>query len=416
MFHTQLNELANQKDPNLLQRQTQILFQQVTSQLLNSQRFYGELLLRLNKKADTELSSAVMLTTAKRPVLLINPQRLNEIVRSDEDLLSIVQHVVGHLAWQHPVRYANQGTDPLVQIATDIAVNDSLVSLYPGAITRQHVNFKLGLHLTAGLGSAEYLTQLRLALRRDKTGTKAKQIKQIIGQSPESHLGWQQLDQDTTMQLDQLVADSWQETPLKQRGLLPSRLQHQLNRRPAKLTLDWRQLIMMGLKGPQKRQEPAYNRFNRRQPYRLELPGLTRAATRQLYLFVDQSGSMTDSEVQNILAQIVQLLKRYRDRITVIPFDAIVYDNHVQTISHSNQVVFQRVAGGGTAYQPIFDWLVKQGVNDTNALVLILTDGHGEDKVITHGLTNLIWGLTTTKADLSVKRPVGVVTVIRERK
>lgn len=416
MFLTQLSNLADQTDPGQLQQQTQALFQQVTSQLLNSQRFYGELLLRLDKQVDIDLSSAMALATAKRPVLLINPQQLNETVHSDDDLLGLVQHVMGHLAWQHPARYLGEGTDPLVQMATDIAVNDSLKSLYPGAITRQHVNFKLGLHLTAGLGSAEYLSQLKRALRQDKTGSKGKQVKQMIGQSPETHIGWQQLDQEATMQLDQLVADSWHQTPVKQRGLLPSRLQHQLNRRPAKLMLDWHQLIMLGLKGPQKRQEPAYNRFNRRQPYRLELPGISRAATRQLYLFVDQSGSMTDTEVQNILAQIVQLLKRYRDKITVIPFDAVVHDHHLQTISHSHQVTFKRVAGGGTAYQPIFDWLVKRGVNDANALVLILTDGHGEDKVITHGLTHLIWGLTTTKADLSVTRPVGIVTVIRERK
>lgn len=416
MFYTQLKELAHQQNPHALQQQTQTLFREVTSQLLSSQRFYGELLLRLEKRADPELSVAVSLTTAKQPVLLINPVLLSEIVQSDQDLLSLVQHVISHLAWQHPVRYAKKGADPLVQLATDMVINEHLKPLYPGAITRQHVNFKLGLHLAADLGSAEYLSQLKNAIHQDPTGTKAQQVKQILGQSPETHLGWQQLDNDSTLQISQLVAESWQETPNKQRGLLPSRLQHQLNQRPATLMLDWRSLVMVGLNGPQKRQEPAFNRFNRRQPYRLELPGVTRASTRQLYLFVDQSGSMTDTEVQNILAQIVQLLKRYRDKITVIPFDAAVHDDHLQAISHGTQVLFHRVAGGGTAYQPIFDWLIQQGVNDGNALVLILTDGHGEDTVNTHGITNLIWGLTTTQTDLSVKKPMGRVTLIRERK
>lgn len=416
MFREQLDNLTNLQDQQQLQQQTQLLFQRLTSHLLNSQRFYGELLLRLDKHANRQLPVAIALTTAKNPALLINPQRLSDTVKSDDDLLSLVQHVVSHLAWQHPERYADQGGDPLVQLATDMTVNEHLPSLYPGAITRQHVNFKLGLHLAADLGSAEYLTALKTALRKDQDGTRPKQIKRLLGQSPENHLGWQQLDQESKLRLAQLVARSWEETPTKQRGFLPSRLQHQLNRQSAKLELDWRRLVMVGLNGPQKQQEPAFNRFNRRQPYRLDLPGKTRAATRQLYLFVDQSGSMTDSEVQNILAQIVQLLRRYRDRIVIIPFDAAVYDDQKQAVSHSNQVVFQRVAGGGTAYQPIFDWLVEQGANDLNALVLILTDGHGEDTVATHGLTNLIWGLTTTRDDLSVKKPLGVVTVIRERK
>ncbi|MCH5461464.1 VWA domain-containing protein [Lactobacillus sp. LC28-10] len=416
MFYTRLHALAHEQNSQELQRQTRALFQAVTSQMLNSQRFYGELLLRLDKRADTGLASAISLTTAKQPVLLINPVCLSEIIRSDQDLLSLIQHVVSHLAWQHPMRYAKQGADPLVQLATDMAVNDHLMSLYPGAITRQRVNFKLDLHLAANLGSSEYLAQLKDAIRQDQSGTKARQIKQILGQSPETHLGWQRLNNDSALQLNQMVAKSWQETPTKQRGLLPSKLQHRLNRRPATLTLDWRSLVMVGLNGPQKRQEPAFNRFNRRQPYRLELPGVTRTATRQLYLFVDQSGSMTDAEVQNILAQIVQLLKRYRDKITVIPFDASVHDEHLQAISHSSRILFQRVAGGGTAYQSIFDWLIKRGATDGSALVLILTDGHGEGVVNTHGLTNIIWGLTTTKADLSVKKPVGRLTVIRERK
>ncbi|MFC6255414.1 VWA-like domain-containing protein [Secundilactobacillus hailunensis] len=416
MFHSQLNDLATQKEPKKTQQQTQRLFAAVTSQLLNSQRFYGELLLRLDKRVDPQLPVAIALTTAKRPALLINPQRLNEMVRSDEDLLSLVEHVVSHLAWQHPQRYAGQGADQLVQLATDMAINDHLHPLYPGAVTRQQVNFKLGLHLAADLGSAEYLAQLKLVLKKDQDGTKVQQVKKMLGQSPETHVGWQKLDQEAQLQLDQLVVSSWQETPTKQRGLIPTRLQHRLNRRPIKLGLDWRKLVMVGLNGPRKLQEPAFNRFNRRQPYRLELPGVTRAATRQLFLFVDQSGSMTDDEVQNILGQIVQLLKRYRDKITIIPFDAVVYDDRQQSVSHGNQVIFQRVAGGGTAYQPIFDWLLKRGANDSNALVLILTDGHGEDAVDTHGLTNLIWGLTTTKADLSVKKAIGMVTVIRERK
>lgn len=416
MFQTQLSHLANQHDQTQLLKQTQALFQRVTSQLLNSQRFYGELLLRLDKQVDLQLPAAIALTSAKRLSLIINPKRLRESVQSDEDLLSLVQHVVSHLAWQHPIRYANRGNEPLVQLATDMAVNEQLTPLYPGAITRAHVNFKLGLHLPPQLGSAEYLTALKQALHDDQTGIRAQQVKHLLAQSPESHLGWQHLNQEMEGQLTQLVASSWQETPTKLRGLLPNRLQHQLNRQPAKLEIDWRKLVMIGLNGPQKRQDPAYNRFNRRQPYRLDLPGIRRASTRRIFIFVDQSGSMTDTEVQNCLAQLVQLLKRYRDKLTIIPFDATVHDDHLQLISHGHQLAFQRVAGGGTAYQPIFDWLVKQGANDTNALSLILTDGHGEETVTTHGFTRLIWGLTTTVSDLSVKQPVGTVTVIRERK
>ncbi len=141
------------------------------------------------------------------------------MVCSDEDLLSLVEHVVSHLAWQHPQRYAGTRRDQLVQLATDMAINDHLHPLYPEAVTRQQVNFKLGLHLTADLGSAEYLAQLKLVLKKDHhDGVKTQQVKKMLGQSPETHIGWQKLNQDVEPQLNQLVADSRQETPIKQRG------------------------------------------------------------------------------------------------------------------------------------------------------------------------------------------------------
>ncbi|WP_173021172.1 VWA-like domain-containing protein [Secundilactobacillus folii] len=412
---TQLQELKQQTDNEKYTRQFRAIFQQFTRQMLNSQRFYGEMLLRLDKRIDRQLPVAMTLTTGEKLTLVLNPDQLAEVAHTDGELTAMLAHVVAHLAWQHPKRYAAQGNSSLVRLATDIVVNDHLQTLFPGAITRAKLNFKLGLHLPPELNSADYLRRIKAALATDKTGHKATQVKRILGQSPEDHRGWQPLSQTAKMQLAEIRNGAWQGTPDKQRGILPNRLQHELAPQTTHLALDWRQLIMLGLNGPLKRQQPAFNRFNRRQPYRLELPGRSLTSTRRLYFFIDESGSMSDSEVQTILAQVAQLLRRYRDQVTVLPFDAVVHADHQQRLAVASQLEFKRFAGGGTTFQAIFDWLQMQGANDLNAVVLILTDGHGEQRVDTHGLTNIIWGLTTSVADLSIKQPVGRVTVIHER-
>ncbi|KRK98018.1 hypothetical protein FD04_GL000995 [Secundilactobacillus odoratitofui DSM 19909 = JCM 15043] len=391
----------------------QRLFQSLAQRLLTSQRFYGELFLRLPKQLDVTQAAAIAIDTKPQLCLNINPQQLAVSIQTDDQLLALVTHVIGHLAWQHPARYESKGNQRLVQVATDIVVNAELPQLFPEAITRQRVNFNLGLHLPAGLSSTEYLSRLAVALKTDKNGETKAKLQRLISSSPESHGGWHGLTDTARNELSTALASAWHQTPRGQRGTVPVQLQRLLNEQPTQLSFDWRQLVMLGLNGPLKRTQPAFNRFNRRQPYRLELPGQTHVTTRQLYVFVDESGSMTDTEVAQLLNQLQQLLKRYQESIIVIPFDATVHTDQRQRIHTGAQLNLNRAAGGGTAYQPIFDWLAEQRLQDQQAVVLILTDGHGEsNRINNHGFTNVIWGLITSPAELSVTQPIGKVTTV----
>lgn len=409
---TQLQQLRATVDEDTQRRLTETLLQQATTSLLRSQRFYGEVLLRLPKRITMDQPIAMGLWTVPELALWVNPQKLAEQSGTGDELLAMLAHEIGHLAWQHPVRYAGQ-TGKLVQLATDLAINEVLPVRPPNGVSRAQLNYRWHLQLAPGLGSAEYLAALKRALGGESLGNQAAtRLANQIQTMQATHLGWQPARPEVVDQMTRLMATAWQQTPLKQRGTLPSRLQQRLAIKPQPLQLNWQQLIRRGLQGALKLQQPAYYRFNRRQPYQMGLPGATLAPTLNILIFVDQSGSMTDAEVQSILGQIQSLLRRYQDWVWLIPFDATVHETALSRLRQAIQVDRQRFVGGGTAYQPIFDWLAQHHYRDQTALAVILTDGHGEQRVDQHGFRNVIWGLTTTKRDLSVVHPIGQVTVI----
>lgn len=392
------------------------LLTQATMTMLGSQRLYGELLLRLPKRVVHDHQAAVKLQVKPELTLLVDPAELIRLCQTPESVVAILAHVLGHLIWHHIDRYGAHSEDPLVQLATDMAVNEYVSHLPQGAITRSQLNYQYHLNLQPKQDSGVYLRALKkLNLGTQQQGRSfqpgsATQLPTVT--QLDSHADWHKTDAQATLAVDQLLSQAWHGTPVKQRGLLPSQMQQQLQVAGQPLRLDWRQLLQRGLGSTLKLRDDAYNRFDRRQPYRLELPGTRVSPVRTVLLFVDQSGSMSDAEVSSILGQVMTLIKRYQDTLVVIPFDAVVHADQAQTIRRANQLDAHRFGGGGTAYQPIFDWLLTNGYRNDNAVALILTDGHGEEHVSQHRFTNVIWGLTTTVQDLSVENPSGAVTII----
>lgn len=392
------------------------LLTQATMTLLGSQRLYGELLVRLPKTLLHGQQAALQLQVKPALTLAVDPDRLLVLCQTGAALTAVLKHVLGHLIWRHLDRYADQTDDPLVQLATDLAVNEYIPDLPKGAFSRSQINFQYHLNLLPKQDSATYLHALNQSdLGQNKRGqafhsghdTQLPTVTQL-----DSHEQWQGTDDAVKAAVDQLLSDAWFNTPEKQRGLLPSAIQQQLRVIQQPLSFNWRQLLQRGLGNAVRLRDDAYNRFDRRQPYRLELPGSRVSTVRTVVVFVDQSGSMSDTEVATVLGQVMTLLKRYQDTLIVVPFDAAVHADQLQRVRHAGQLHQQRFGGGGTAYQPIFNWLLEQGYRDENAVAMILTDGHGEARVDQHRFTNVIWGLTTTVSDLSVHQPIGSVTVI----
>ncbi len=127
--------------------------------ILQKQRLFGEVLLQLPRANDLQLPAMMGLRWEdNRLVLVINPEKLAN-VRNDE-LQSLLEHEALHLIWMHPLRYASYPHQDLVQIATDVAVNQYLTEPPQGTVTLSQLEKVLRQKLMPRLDSQDYLNIL----------------------------------------------------------------------------------------------------------------------------------------------------------------------------------------------------------------------------------------------------------------
>ncbi|PWG00899.1 vWA domain-containing protein [Levilactobacillus bambusae] len=393
-----------------------------TVELLRTDRFYGEVLARLPKQAAT-LTAPLGLTSQG---LLLDNHQLSQSGWSAENLLAGLKHLVLHLVWRHPERYgASSSQQSLIDAATDIAINQYLTDLPATALTRQKLSDQTGLKFLPDQDSNAYLMQLRdwqptrgnqKAQRSDQSAsasqtqsqTASKALDSILKKSNlDDHQKWNQRHQSSDQELTQLLKAAWQATPKKNRGTLPGQVSSELKRLDPTQPVDWRRIIRFGAGQVPAGKQESWSRFNRRQPYRMDLPGQTTKTLINVRVYVDESGSMGNEEISRVIGELSGLLRQYPAKITVIPFDTRVHQE--LAVTQKFQLPKHRVGGGGTRFQSVFDDLHHHQANRANTLAVILTDGYGESEVKTYGMVNVIWLLTQPIEKFSLNPIVGRV-------
>lgn len=408
---------------------TQRVLTQAIIQVLQSQRILGEILLQVPRRVVQEQDATLGLFWQKDQIeLRVVPQKLAEL-RSDEVVI-LLEHEALHLLWQHPLRYANSPTPELVQLATDIAVNQYLPEVPRETMTLEKLQRYLQRRILPHQDSSSYLRLLknlsdqdRQKLRRkgkrgadQDTQAKSSQVVQ------ETHQGWQLGDAQPTSGIQQLrlaqfkkiLHQAYMNTPKKDRGLLPGDILTTLLKPQINSRFTWQQLVSRQVGTLAAGREEAAYRFNRRQPWRMELPGAVSRLVPRVLVFVDNSGSVTDDELEKILSQISYLTNSDHLPVEIYPFDARVHSEHYQHIENGKRVIFHRVGGGGTSFQCIFDFLHDRHINPTNSLVVIMTDGWGEQKINPYNFHQVDWLVTGATTDLPLQRPVGRVLSLKK--
>lgn len=388
---------------------------QIIVAVLQKHRLLGEILLQLPRQFDEHQSAVVGLHwRGDQLTLVVNPKTFVELRQDDAQLL--LAHEALHVLWQHPLRYANHPHPQLVKVATDMAVNQYLPAAPPGTATLEQVCKLLRRRIPARLDSQDYLRILARTSVTERERLQKGGIRLEDGQwgerpaagEQDDHRGWNRSaaqlvgnQQIRISSLRQLLRHAWQQTPQHDRGLLPGEVRQAISPRRSPGSFDWRQVLTRQLGQVARGKEPSHARFNRRQPLRMDLPGQVTHPTAELKIFVDNSGSMTDTAISRALTEIIQLVRHYRIKATVYAFDAKVYLPG-QSLHPGRPVNWERHGGGGTSFQAIFDFLAAHRVSRTGTLVVIITDGWGEKQLRSHGYRNVDWLLTTSSDQLSV--------------
>ena len=396
--------------------------------ILQKQRLFGEVLLQLPRENDLQLPAMMGLRWEdNRLVLVINPEKLAN-VRNDE-LQSLLEHEALHLIWMHPLRYASYPHQDLVQIATDVAVNQYLTEPPQGTVTLSQLEKALRQKLMPKLDSQDYLNILEQLPAEQQEKLHQPGLKLNGGKQEENatadevkiadtHNGWQ--ESKTSQQISnqvvrlanikQILNRSWRQTPQRDRGLLPGNVRSQLQKVQKTKIVDWRQVFRHQFGLIARGQVNSHARFNRRQPLRMDLPGKVTRLDPAIDIFVDNSGSVTDQEIVQTLTTLEKMLKKTKLTANVYSFDARVTAK--QKLHDGKKLDFRRTGGGGTSFQCIFDYLHQHHLTKRNRIIII-TDGWGEEQINNYHYQNVYWLMMTKANQLSVKEPPGRVLEMR---
>ena len=373
--------------------------------LLDVAPLYGSIIIHLPRQVTSELAVAFALGwNGQHWVLNYNPKYFDQYQTPDQ-MAQALAHQALHLIWQHPIRYCRASqSQTAIDWGTDIAVNQYLpnsLGELPGAITLQTVfeNFKQ--MLPARADSQAYIQVLNDLLDNDDSQSDAKH--------GDSHQGWQeaggQLAQAQT-NLTNIMQQAQEDAKRAGRGEVPSDVLMQVQSlRPVRRS--WRRMLSLALSQAPLSLKDTHARFNRRQPYRMDLPGRISRQSAQLWIFIDNSASVSSLEVASFLAYAQQIQKQLDGQIHFCRFDA-----RVQPIDNIKN--WQRQVGGGTAFQAIFDWLLAQHCQPKETVSVIFTDGAGEKQLDSYHFNRVYW-VITAGGKLSINPVIGKVIQMEDQ-
>ncbi len=192
-----------------------------------------------------------------------------------------------------------------------------------------------------------------------------------------------------------LIKDSYSQMTEELRMKLSSEVKVNIDQMTKQRALNWRDVIKRGMGTTLVPYKLSKNRMNRRQPYRVDLPGRVLDSASRLVAFFDTSASQNEEALAYSLGELANIQKTLHAEVWVVHVDT--------TVQYAKQLSFQSLkdmafAGrGGTSFAPAYQWLHQQGFTDQDTVAVYFTDGHGDDNFERFGFTNMYWILTDTE-------------------
>jgi len=339
----------------------------------------------------------------------------------------VYKHEILHIALDHLTTRRPRGHSKLWNWATDLAINSIITEkkadalpdtmLFPGRARpgqpQKISDFFLNLPV---LQSSEYyfdaLLKLQNEMEEESDGNEEGENKGFqfnFGETSDDHSMWDDVPNDMKEYISERIKDivlhlAGQADAYNGWGTIPMCVRETL-RNCGKRKIDWKD-VLSKFKGRLRcaQQTSTLKVINRRYPY--EHPGHKFNYTASLYVYEDQSGSMSDEDLAIFHATLQGLVKE-SDRFVFLPFDTQVYEEKktIWTKNNYSRVAFERVASGGTSYDDVARH-ANQHRGEVDG-VIIHTDGYAAAMPKIYGVP-VLW-ILTPNANESIIKPGDLV-------
>ena len=360
-----------------------------TARLLMDEPFFAALSRRIDKRSSTAIPTAGVKVDKDRGtfVMLYNPEFFDGL--TDKQKLGVLKHEFYHLVFEHVTgRLPEAGMSKLWNVATDLAINSHLVGELPDMCCMPGEGPFADLPL--GKSAEWYFNKLKKEQEDSDSeqgdgegegsgepgegdGDSSGSGGRDFGDSFDDHSGWEEGQGDNTMneiakeRLKEAVkkaaeeagrANSWGSVSRQTRQEIMERITPKV---------DWKKVLRYFVKTTQRaNRSSTVKRLNKR--YRYIHPGKKVNRVARIGIYIDQSGSVSDSMLAAFYSELDKLAALAE--FTVVPFDDTVITDKVYTWKKGERRKWERVACGGTNFDPPTDHCNASGFDG----MIVLTD------------------------------------------
>ncbi len=356
--------------------------QEVMIKLLAIQPLYGFVAASVSTVATAKIET-IRMATIPELVIYYNPEWFDTL--SNQHKLGVVLHELLHVIFLHQYRRGNRQI-LLWSVACDIAVNEMLQEGYleSDAVTVEKINRKAGLRMENNK-NAEYYYEM-ITNMEDLLGFIYIEGDNILIFEGKDCLRVQKLSEDTASDMEMKALKSNLAQTLSEaqsEAEAYAGLDERIGEIYQDIQMDWRIILKRFLTGRGRMiTRKSYKRQSRRYE---ELPGTKRSIGVDALIAIDESGSISDSQVNEFYLELREINKITGTNMLVTRFDTECTE---PVPLNTFTVINKRMKRGGTDFRPVFNLADRQKI----PLVIIFTDGDGEAPE--NANQNTLWVLT----------------------
>lgn len=391
------------------------------SMMNGSEDFFAYFFIQMRREINADLQvpcESNIMTTGF--IIYFNPLMFLE--HTELEMHALIKHEIYHIMSGHHQRakaIQYKYSSLAISLAMDISINEYIINL-PRWMPRL-INIKKSYDVYLSEDStmeqyAEFIQQALDKLKKDKQGAHENLSKEEMHifedkyKPQEVHKSW---EKDEEFDAESLKEITKKYALNASKGRIPESIEEYLRQLKGNSELSWKDYLRRLLGVLPADYKKTITRRDRRQPERLDLRGRLRQHIAQIAVAIDISGSISDVELEQIMNEVLAIVKNYPHELTVIECDSDI--RRVYKVKNIKDIRKKLNTKGHTRFSPIFKYLKES--NMKNYILIYFTDGLGEEKLELAPVNKkTIWVLTGKGEKLSLKEPFGTVKRLSDKK
>ena len=335
-------------------------------QLMSKSVFLSTICLRLKHK----ITDIVPTAGTDGLNILYNPKFIENL--DTKELTGLMAHEIWHVAYQHLTRVGGRDRQ-LWNVAGDYVINYMLVEAgftlpKDGLYDKQYANM-----------TTEQVYDL---IYEDSEKYEDFEPDLLEGDGSGEKIDSATLKEKLTSIVVQAQTQSMMAN--KAQGEIPGEISRMIDEL-INPKLDWRQLLIRYLTA-RTNNDYSWSRPNKRFKPEYYLPSLYSETIGNITIAIDTSGSITDEELQEILAEIEGIRETYHPKeLTIIDCDSEIHNIH-KVDDYTEILSLEFSGGGGTNFEPVINYCNE----NPPAVLIYFTDLYADD-VTEHVEYDILW-------------------------